>query len=563
MRNCSKGEVHEINDLVTLNLDIWQFARDAIVNAEGPELLRAFWHAIAGRMPEKSNEKIEPGITILDPTCGSGAFLFAALRILETLYSDCLERMEWFVEEADAGSGTGVPPVFHGQDAHATGLNPLVKVNIRHGAYLPHWTQQDATYAVSFRLYDSLSAEVLKQWIAERDDIVKTARQLGRELTDTERERLAHLYSEKVEKWLDAGHGACWLKDPRIAQIVSGALAHFDDERYDLLAWCIMPNHVHAILRPKPEHELSAIMHSWKSFSAKQANKTLNRNGEFWQAEYYDHLIRDESDFRRQVEYILDNPAKAGLQEWRWVGGSGTGVSPVNHGQDGHATPSHGQDGRATKKYQDFRDILAQIGKHPNERYFILKSIIINNLFGVDIMEEAVEICKLRLFLKLVAQVETVDQIEPLPDIDFNIRAGNTLVGFALSLNKSSKSQERHARFRQGPDRARIEEDAELVDRAFQQFRAQQTTHGGRVTAKDKQQLLTRLTKLDHELDRYLAGEYGVRDTGVPPVNHGQDAHATPESPEFRAWKISHQPFHWFVEFYGIMHAGGFDVIDR
>ena len=71
-----------------------------------------------------------------------------------------------------------------------------------------------------------------------------------------------------------------------------------------------------------------------------------------------------------------------------------------------------------------------QVDRHPSERYFILKSIVLNNLYGVDIMEEAVEICKLRLFLKLVAQLERYDQIEPLPDIDFNVRAGNTLVGF-------------------------------------------------------------------------------------------------------------------------------------
>src|SRR5207244_1143619 len=88
-----------------------------------------------------------------------------------------------------------------------------------------------------------------------------------------------------------------------------------------------------------------------------------------------------------------------------------------------------------------FRDILAQVAKHPNRRYFILKSIIINNLYGVDIMEEAVEICKLRLFLKLVAQVDSADQIEPLPDIDFNIRAGNTLVGF-VSLDEVRKARE-------------------------------------------------------------------------------------------------------------------------
>ncbi|WP_323276409.1 hypothetical protein, partial [Limnoraphis robusta] len=84
------GEVHSINDLITLNLDIWQFARDAIVNSEGPELLRAFWQAIQK-------------VTVLDPTCGSGAFLFAALQILETLYSDCLQAMLSFLDEQSAG----------------------------------------------------------------------------------------------------------------------------------------------------------------------------------------------------------------------------------------------------------------------------------------------------------------------------------------------------------------------------------------------------------------------------------------------------------------------------
>ncbi len=78
---------------------------------------------------------------------------------------------------------------------------------------------------------------------------------------------------------------------------------------------------------------------------------------------------------------------------------------------------------------------MKRVEDHPNHRYFILKSIIVNNLYGVDIMEEAVEICKLRLFLKLVAQIERVEHIEPLPDIDFNIRAGNTLVGF-VSLRR-------------------------------------------------------------------------------------------------------------------------------
>ncbi|MGI6389782.1 MAG: DNA methyltransferase [Kiritimatiellia bacterium] len=188
----------------------------------------------------------------------------------------------------NTAGGTGVSPVSqHGQDAHATNiaratmLNPFARVDIRHGAYLPHWTQENATYVVVFRLCDSLPSEVLRQWIMEREDIVKTASQAGRDLSESERQRLAVLYAEKVEKWLDSGYGACWLKDERIASIVRDALAHFDGPRYTLLAWCVMPNHVHAVLRPAAGHNVADILHSWKSFTAKKANEILNRSGEF------------------------------------------------------------------------------------------------------------------------------------------------------------------------------------------------------------------------------------------------------------------------------------------
>ncbi len=302
------GQVHHINDLITLNLDIWQFARDAIVTSEGPEMLRAFWQAI---------EKL----TVLDPTCGSGAFLFAALRILETLYSDCLERMGRFIED----------------------------------------------------------------------------------------------------------------------------------------------------IENKPHHP---------------------------------------------------------------------------------------------KQFSDFKDVLSRIGKHPSERYFILKSIIINNLYGVDIMAEAVEICKLRLFLKLVAQVETADQIEPLPDMDFNIRTGNTLVGYAtedharkaFSEKADGKQKQTMLPFGETMDAyRRFEEDLLIVEKAFRQFRAQQTTHGGKVTGQDKQNLRDRLQLLDDKLDRYLASEYGIAESSFK--------NKTAYEKAFAKWKASHQPFHWLVEFYGIMHGGGFDVI--
>jgi len=295
------GEVNSINDLITLNLDIRQFAQDTIENAKGPELLVAFWKAIEA-------------VTVLDPTCGSGAFLFAALNILDPLYEACLERMRFFLEEWGEGG------------------------NINY------------------------------------------------------------------------------------------------------------PNY----------HKL-------------------------------------------------------------------------------------------------FTEILKRMEEHPNRRYFVLKSIIVNNLFGVDIMEEAVEICKLRFFLKLVAQIEHVGDIEPLPDIDFNIRAGNTLVGFA-ALAEAKKTQEGKLGFGKS-EVVRIEEEAENADHAFCKFRELQTEQGvsTQQLTKAKEELSLRLKNLTDELDRFLAGEYHINESKIPDKSKREEA--------FKKWRESHRPFHWFAEFYGILKAGGFDVI--
>lgn len=282
----SVGEIHEINDLVTFNLNIRQFAQDVIQYCEGPELLRALYKAISK-------------VSVLDPTCGSGAFLFAALNILKPLYEACLQRMQMFVDELQA--------------------------------------------------------------------------------------------------------------------------------------------------------------------------------------------------------------------------------SPSKH----------------PKKFEDFRKILDESCQHPKQDYFILKRIIVDNLYGVDIMEEAVEICKLRLFLKLVAQLEPDDRIEPLPDIDFNIRAGNTLVGYAryedVQLALSSKLDFENAM-------ERIEDKAKVLDAAVSQFRVQQTRLNGTVTAGDKQELRRWFTELEDELNDFLAAEYGIKKSGI------------------KAWRQSHKPFHWFSDFHHIVTAGGFDV---
>ena len=300
----ASGEIHDINDLITYNLNIRQFAQDVIENCEGPELLRAFWKAITE-------------VTILDPTCGSGAFLFAALNILEPLYEACLDRMQAFLDEL-------------------LKVSPLIR---------------------------------------------------------------------------GAGGLAAPLKKPR------------------------------------------------------------------------------------------------------------------------------------TEKFRDFREILERIAQHPNREYFILKSIIINNLYGVDIMEEAIEICKLRLFLKMVAQIDDTKQIEPLPDIDFNIQTGNTLVGFA-TYDQVEKAVT--GKFDFDDTMKRIEEKAEDVDYLFEQFRLQQTKLGGDVTPAAKQVLQDRLKGLENELNRYLAGEYNID------LN---------DKSAYQNWLNSHKPFHWLIVFYGILQDGGFDVI--
>ncbi len=307
-RKLNTGEVRDINDLITLNLDLRQFAQDVIESSQNPALLTAFWHAITS-------------ITVLDPTGGSGAFVFAALNILEPLYEACLDRMEGLLAE---------------------------------------WGEQ-------------------------------------------------------------------------------GRKAH--------------PNY-----------------------------------------------------------------------------------------------------------HKEFNDVLVRIAQHPNRRYFVLKTIIVNNLYAVDIMEEATEICKLRLFLKLAAQIgpdPTKDNlgIEPLPDIDFNIRTGNTLVGYAtadearqcMTTEKSKGAdQMRLGVLGERDAYASFEDKLQIAAAAFRGFREQQTRLGGAVTAEDKAALKTRLKALEDELNRYLARDYGVK---------------ADDRAAYAKWLKSHQPFHWFVEFFGIISNGGFDVI--
>jgi len=190
--------------------------------------------------------------------------------------------------------------------------------NIQKGDNLPHWTCTQATYHVTLRLADAVPLAKHEEWRRERDDILHTARTLDRDLSEKEIKRLKHLFSEKIESYLDSGHGECLLAMPEIAAIVVNALRYFDGPRYRLHAWCIMPNHVHVIVEPAPGHPLAKITHSWTSFTSKEANKLLGRSGQLWQHEPYDHIIRSAEEYAFQIEYVWRNPDRAGISAPRW-----------------------------------------------------------------------------------------------------------------------------------------------------------------------------------------------------------------------------------------------------
>jgi CheY-like chemotaxis protein len=188
---------------------------------------------------------------------------------------------------------------------------------------LPHIKREGAVYFVTFRLADSLPATEVVQLKHEREAILAHALAHKRPLTWHEEQQLLAWYSEKVERLLDAGHGACWLRRPDVADLVAGAVKFFAGQRYDLRAWVVMPNHVHAVVWPRPGHTLGRILHSWKSYTANEANRPLARPGQpFWQKESYDDWTREDAERARLVAYVEDNPVKAGLcarpEDWRW-----------------------------------------------------------------------------------------------------------------------------------------------------------------------------------------------------------------------------------------------------
>ena len=188
--------------------------------------------------------------------------------------------------------------------------------------YLPHYDRPGLIQMITFRLADALPAAVLLQ------------------LRQEAKGRGSATWRQRQEELLDAGYGACYLREARVARVVESALLYFDRIRYRLLAWVVMPNHLHVLIETLPGPTITQVVYSWKSLTAREVNKLFSLTGQFWQRDYFDRVIRDERHFANAVKYIHNNPVKARLvqltEDWpyssasRWKRAGGTPAVPGN-----------------------------------------------------------------------------------------------------------------------------------------------------------------------------------------------------------------------------------------
>jgi REP-associated tyrosine transposase len=190
-----------------------------------------------------------------------------------------------------------------------TYLHDITELRDRSRGYLPHWEVPGATYAVTIRLADSLPRTVVDRLRAEH-------RALARVLTKAELRERVEL---DLERELHRANGIACMNDPRVADIVARAFTHFDGKRYQLAAWCVMPNHAHIVFTPCSPWRVHDVLHSWKSYTSNAVNALLGREGRLWQPEYFDRIIRDERHLGDAVSYVLKNPVRAGLVNWEWT----------------------------------------------------------------------------------------------------------------------------------------------------------------------------------------------------------------------------------------------------
>jgi Rad3-related DNA helicase/REP element-mobilizing transposase RayT len=237
-----------------------------------------------------------------------------------------------------------------------TPFDPSVSIG-KTGRHLPHWKQDGCTYFVTFRLADSIPQEKLLEWQIEQREWL---RQHPEPRTAEREEEYAERFAGRFHKWLDCGYGECWLKNPDISATVEKALRFFDGDRYWLGHFAVMPNHVHVLVRPIGEHDLSSILHSWKSFTAKEIDSVLKREGKVWQDESFDCIVRNAIQLEQFSIYIQSNPTRANLPEGSFKIGFGSSVGGPAVGQASSLSPS--------KKEEKKR---METGRMPVLQYFI------------------------------------------------------------------------------------------------------------------------------------------------------------------------------------------------
>ncbi|HUG20560.1 MAG TPA: transposase [Planctomycetaceae bacterium] len=199
------------------------------------------------------------------------------------------------------------------------GLHPDLPVKC-YQRHLPHWRQDGATYFVTFRLIDSLPQEKLDFLKRIRTEWERTHPAHHNEADWT---ALAREITTRAEGWLDEGYGVCHFRERKWADELKERLFHFQEDRYLISCWAIMPNHCHLVIRPFDDEPLEDLVGAMKRHSARRINRELSLNGAVWEQEFYDRIIRDEEHLWRVIQYIGRNPRKSGLQHeepWRrWM----------------------------------------------------------------------------------------------------------------------------------------------------------------------------------------------------------------------------------------------------
>ena len=193
---------------------------------------------------------------------------------------------------------------------------------------LPHWEQAGAVYFITFRTADSLPKEVISKlrterclWLRARGiapDDPEWRAALAR-LSAAERKLYHEAFTDRWFDLLDECHGECVLRQPALSAIVADSLRFFDEDRYVMRCFVVMPNHVHMLVQFPSDSDMKSQCESWKRFTATKINKVLARTGYFWQGESFDHLVRSEEQYAHLLDYIAGNPRKAGLSAGEFV----------------------------------------------------------------------------------------------------------------------------------------------------------------------------------------------------------------------------------------------------